>query len=474
MFDANLAFIARTHPRALAVLTSKRRATYAEFDADIDRYATGLRGLGVSPLSGIASVVTASTYRRMVMLVALARLGVATTASGDTRADLRITDRAGGDEPGTLRLGSDWLQAVEASTPTPVASAPREPDDIARVTLTSGSTRVPHRVPMTWRRIETGSLNALTAYAGGKLGVYVLRTSIESSLGFNMAALAWSTGAAVACDYASADIPHLMERHPEGMIGLNPLMLRELIRRLPAGFELKPGWRILVTGGVLPPAYARDARQKITPDIHVIYGSTEAGRATVGPARDIETYPGAVGYAVPGATVEVVASDGSPTPDGEVGEIRIHGERNAGRYLDDPEASARIFRDGWFYPGDLGRKLPSGLFIIEGRLDERLNIAGFKLMPAVLENALLEHPQVHEAAAFAVPGPDGLDQCWVAVVVEGQVSRESLMDRIRQAKLPKVPVRFAWAEEIPRTEAGKVDRKALRTQTQAALEKNSI
>ena len=96
------------------------------------------------------------------------------------------------------------------------------------------------------------------------------------------------------------------------------------------------------------------------------------------------------------------------------------------------------------------------------------------MMPAVLENALLEHPQVHEAAAFAVPGPEGLDQCWIAVVVEGEVSRESLLERLRAARLAKIPIRFAWAEEIPRTEAGKIDRKALRAQTQAALEKNAL
>lgn len=474
MFDANLAFIARTRPRALAVLTSRRRATYAEFNADIDRYAAGLRDLGVSPESGIVSVVTAVTYRRLVMLVALARLGVATTAGGDARADLRITDGVGGDEPGTLRLGTDWLRAVEAAPPTPVASAPRDPDGIARVVLTSGTTQLPRRVPITWRRIEINAMNALTAYASGKLGVWVPRTSVESSLGFNLAVLAWSLGATVAADFGSLDLPYLMERNPEGLIGLNPLMLRGLIRSLPTGFETKPGWRIVVTGGALPPAYAREARQRLTADVHILYASTEAGRATVGPAQDIEAYPGAVGYPVPGATVEVVGPDGAPIADGEVGEIRIHGERNAGRYLDDPEASAKMFRDGWFYPGDLGRRLPSGLFIIEGRTDDRLNIAGFKLMPAVLENALLEHPQVHEAAAFAVPGPEGLDQCWVAVVVDGKVSRESLMERIHQAKLPKVPIRFAWAEEIPRTEAGKVDRDALRAQTRAALEKNSI
>lgn len=474
MFDDHLAFIARTRPRALAVLTPRRRVTYAEFDADIDRYAAGLRARGVGPGSGIVAVASTSPYRRLVILVALARLGVATTAAGDVRADLKVTDRPGGEEPGVLRLDATWLAAVEAAAPAPVPSAPRSPDGIARVTLTSGSTRIPHRVPQTWRRLEANGLNALTTYLSGKLGVWVLRTSIDSSMGFNLAGLAWSLGAAVAVDYTSADLPHVMERHSEGVIGLNPLMLRELIRRLPAGFEPKPGWRIIVTGGVLPPAYAREARERLTPDIHVLYGSTEAGRATVGPARDVEAHPGAVGYAVPGVTMEVVDAEGRAVPDGEQGEIRIRGERNAGTYLDDPEASARIFRDGWFYPGDLGRRLPNGLFVIDGRIDERLNIAGFKLMPAVLENALLEHPQVLEAAAFAVPGPEGLDQCWIAVVVEGEVTREGLMERLSVARLPKVPIRFAWAEEIPRTEAGKIDRRALKAQTQAALEKNSI
>ena len=125
MFDAHLAFIARTHPRALAVLTPRRRVTYAEFDADIDRYAAGLRELGVTPERGIVAVASATTYRRLVLLVALARLGVATTASGDGRADLRITDRAGGEEPGVLRLSAAWLERVEAAPPVPVRSATR-------------------------------------------------------------------------------------------------------------------------------------------------------------------------------------------------------------------------------------------------------------------------------------------------------------------------------------------------------------
>jgi acyl-coenzyme A synthetase/AMP-(fatty) acid ligase len=301
--------------------------------------------------------------------------------------------------------------------------------------------------------------------------VWNIATGIDSSLGMNMSVLAWSLGAAVAVDHGAGDTADLMERHPSGLLGVTPIMLSHLMRRLPTGFEPKPDWRVVVTGGLLPPAYAREARRRLTPDVHVIYGSTEAGRTAVGPAHLIESQAGAVGFVVPGVTVEIVDPDGRPLPADVTGEVRIRGERNSGRYLDDAEASGRAFRGGWFYPGDLGRLSADGLLVIEGRVNEHLRLGETKMSPHVFENALLEHERVRDAAAFTVPGPDGFEQCWVAVVVEGDVTRDALLERLRAAGVPTLPIRFAWAEEIPRNAMGKVDRTALRTLTEAALTK---
>lgn len=471
MFDAHLAFQARVRPRALAVLTPRRRATYAEFDADIDRYAVALRERDMGPHRGIVAVELGPAYRRVVVLMALARLGVTTTTPEDTRADLRIAERPAGDDPRIFAVDADWIARVEAAPVVRTPSAPRDPNGVGRVILSSGTTGQFKRVPLSWRRLETGGISALSAYASGKLGVWSVRTGIDSSLGFAMATLAWSMGAAVAVNYDSGDLPYLMEQHPAGLMGVTPMMLRELIRALPQNFELKPDWRIVVTGDLLPAAHAREARARLTPDIHVIYGSTEAGRAMVGPARYLEEHPGAVGFAVPGVTVEVVDADGAPVPDGETGEIRIRSPNSAGRYLDDEEAGATAFRDGWFYPGDLGRRLPSGLFIIDGRRDERMTLRTAKLTPNVLENILLGHPGVRECAAFAVPGPDGFDQCWIAVVPRGEVGRDELLAHLRNGGAPPIEIRFAWAEDIPHNDRGKVDRRALRVQTLAALDK---
>src|SRR5690349_13692692 len=103
MFDASLAFRARVQPRALAVVTPRRRVTYAEFDADVNRYAVGLAELGIGPASGIVAVEELTGYRRVVLLMALARLGVATTVPADLRADLRLTEKAGAAQAGLVR-----------------------------------------------------------------------------------------------------------------------------------------------------------------------------------------------------------------------------------------------------------------------------------------------------------------------------------------------------------------------------------
>ena len=469
MYDAYVAYHARARPRALALITPQKRATYAEFDADVNRYAAGLMSLGVSPARGIVSVDVAQSYRRHVLLMALARLGVGAGITRDPRSDLRISDRPGESGGAMLRLSRDWIARVESAAPHEVPSAVRDPDGVARVLLSSGTTKLARRVPMSWRRMEASSLNAISAYASGRLGVWAIRSGIDSGLGNSLSVLCWTVGAALAADHAPAAVPGLLERHPVGLLGLTPVQLRELLTLLPAGFELKPRWRIVVTGAAMPPALAREARMRVTPDIQINYATTEAGRAAVGPAERLDTTPGSVGWPVPGAVVEVVGADGQRAPDGEQGEVRIRSDRVMGPYIDDPEASAAVFRDGWFYPGDLGRRLPDGSLVIDGRTDERMNFGGVKVLPNLLENALMEHPEVRDAAAFSAPDAEGVEHCWMAVTPAGEVTRDSLMQHLRRSGIQLPAIRFAWSEAIPRNEMGKIDRNALRTQTVVAL-----
>jgi acyl-CoA synthetase (AMP-forming)/AMP-acid ligase II len=472
MFDASLAFQARFRPRDLALLTSRLQVTYGELNADVDRFSAALAIRGLGPRSGVVALQTAGPvgrYRHYVLMLALARLGVATTPGMDGGADLRLIAGQGADEAGVLRLSEDWFAATEAAAPIEVASAPRDPDRVGRVLLSSGTTRKPRRVPLTWRRIEASSRSAMVTYAGDRLGVWIIRTGIDSTLGFGLAALAWSIGATVAADFENEEIPDLLERHPAGMMSMTPIQLVDLLGVLPRGFSPKPHLRLVVAGGLLAPGLAREARLRISPDMVIDYGSTETCRITVGPATRLETTPGAVGWPVPGTVVEVVGPDGAVLADGEQGEVRVAGERNAAGYLDDPEATARTFRDGFVYPGDLGRRMADGMIVLDGRIDERINLGGVKVLPNLLETVALDYPGVRDAAAFALPGPAGIDQCWLAVVAEPGLQRDGLTAHLVKAG-PRAPsLRFAWTDAIPRNAMGKIDRRALRAQAREAL-----
>ncbi|MBX3483931.1 class I adenylate-forming enzyme family protein [Phenylobacterium sp.] len=470
MFDSYIAYHAKTRPRALALVTPRRRATYAELDADIDRFAGGLQALGIGPGRGIVAVDATSTYHHHLLILALARLGVASTPREDAGADLVLTQREPrGDGRQAVRLDAAWTARTEAAPPTPVPTAPRDPDSIARVMLSSGTTSTPKRIPLTWRRVAANGLNGLSVYGADRLGPWIIRTGVDSGIGYMMASLAWTAGAGVAADFGAADIPGLMERHHPGVLGLTPIQLRDLLGNLPRGFELKSGWRIVVGGGVLPASVAREARMRLSPDIAIVYGSTESGRATAGPAARLDRDAGFAGWALPGVEIDIVGPDGATLPDGEAGELRIRSDRLAEGYLGDAAASAQVFRDGWYYSGDLARRLPDGAYVIDGRIDERMNIGGVKVMPNLLEDAALACPGVHDAAAFALPDRRGQDELWIAVVALQEITRETLMTYLAKCPQRLPAVRIAWSEAIPRNAMGKIERTVLREQVQAAL-----
>lgn len=469
MFDAYVRDYARWTPRAPAVVVPGRAVSFAEFDADIDRCGAALADIGVRPAVGAVSVLIDNPYLLLVVLCALARLGVASAPYNDAAADLRLTD-AGGAEPAppATFLTRAWQQEMFAREALALPRLELDPNAIGRVMLSSGTTRTPRRVGLTWRRLDLGNHATLRSYCAGKTGTWMPLVGIDSMMGLSMAMGAWSVGAALTGGIPVKDVPGWLEALPPGVAGITPAHLRQIVKALPPGFQPQPQWRICCAGSMLPATLAREARARITPDVRTVYGATEAGLSAVAHAGDLDQYPGTIGYTPAGSFMQVVGDDDAPLPPGEFGHFRVRGDRLAAGYLGDPEATAERFRDGWFHTGDMGRQLADGRLILEGRADDRMNLGGRKLMPAVLEDAALECPGVLDAAAFAVPDAGGFDRVWLAVTAAPDFDRDSLMPHLaRYSDLP--PPSFAWTDEIPRNDMGKVDRNKLREAVQGAL-----
>ncbi|MGZ3404667.1 MAG: class I adenylate-forming enzyme family protein [Phenylobacterium sp.] len=470
MLDAYIAFQARVQPHVAALISPSRWLTYAQMDAEADRFAAGLRALGVAPASGVVALSIGDEHLKHVVFAALARLSVVTSPGEDPGADLYVCDWNAAEAPRRLYLSPEWIAATRALA----AAAPVEPvrgaqDDVVRVMLSSGTTRTARRVARTWRQIEDNSRTAALTYLARKGGRWVAMTGLDTGLGQAMALAAWACGATLVTDVNAEWLAPQIEVLQPTVIGLTPIQLRNLLSWLPPGFVPPPGLRLVLTGSVLTQAVAREARLRLSQDIVISYGATECGSTTMGPASLLEEEAGAAGYPVPGARVDIVGAGGQVLPAGQSGEIRIVTERTSAGYIGDPEATAKAFREDGFYPGDVGRLRADGLLVIEGRADDRMIVSGRKFLPNLMEEAAMACPGVMDAAAFAVPDAQGIDYCCLAVVQGPGFDRDRLADEIRARGEALPPVRFAFTDAIPRNEAGKVERERLRRDVMAVL-----
>ena len=136
------------------------------------------------------------------------------------------------------------------------------------------------------------------------------------------------------------------------------------------------------------------------------------------------------------------------------------------RYLNDDEASRRVFRDGWFYPGDIGSLSADGLLYVSGRVAERINAGGVKVAPSVIEDVISTRPEISDVAAFEHINADGISEIAVAIVPHENIDRANfnrteLRQYFQKQLREKTPRRWIIVKEIPRSEQGKIDRAAL-------------
>ncbi len=157
---------------------------------------------------------------------------------------------------------------------------------------------------------------------------------------------------------------------------------------------------IVSSGGLLPKSLSERVLGTMCQRLFSSYGATETGTIAFAPAQMIADVPGAVGFVTPGAEVEIVDASDNPLAAGKEGIVRTRTAQMVDGYVGNPEATARAFRNGWFYPGDIGSLTADGMLLIRGREASVLNIGGDKVKPELVEEALTAFAGVDQAAAF--------------------------------------------------------------------------
>jgi oxalate---CoA ligase len=152
-------------------------------------------------------------------------------------------------------------------------------------------------------------------------------------------------------------------------------------------------------------------------------------------------------------------------PAGERGEIWVRGPTVISGYLDAPELNQAVFREGWFRTGDIGSLDGDGFVSLHGRLSEIINRGGEKIAPAEIESALLRHPAIAEAAAFAIAHPRLGDDVAAAVIPHpGAQTTAAELRQFLQRELAsfKIPRHILFLDQLPKGATGKVQRRRLR------------
>jgi acetyl-CoA synthetase len=188
-----------------------------------------------------------------------------------------------------------------------------------------------------------------------------------------------------------------------------------------------------------------------------------------------------MGKPVPGWTVDVLDESGAPAPDDTVGAIAVRLEDERGRrpvglfdgYVDDPEANAKSFRDGWYYTGDKAWRDGDGYFWFEGRDDDVITSSAYRIGPFEVESALVEHAAVVEAAVVGKDDPQRTQIVTAFVILAAgyepsDALAAELQQHTRELTAPyKYPREIHFVGELPKTVSGKIRRSELRQRLNA-------
>jgi acetyl-CoA synthetase len=477
------------------------KVTYDELSAQANRFAGLLRSLGVGPGERVAGFLP-RIPEMLVTMLGTWKVGAIYvpifTGFGPDGIAFRVQDSGARllcthavyrarvpDLPtgvrivtvGTAPAGDLEFGKALSAQDDHCAPAPRRRDDPAVLLYTSGSTGPPKGV-----KIATNFVLAIHPYIRYAVDLQpddVFWPTGDPGWGYGLVCymVALATGVPVICQEATAAAEFALTRLRDlGVTNLatTPTLLRGIMALGEAAVRDHPV-RLRVASSCGEPLNAEVVtffRRVWGVTIMDQYGSSEFG-LPIGNfnAVDMAVKPGSMGIPLPGCRMAVVDDDGREVPPGTVGQI---GMRSSGEgyyslgYWQDEERTRATWRCGWMTIGDLARRDEDGYFWFEGRSDDVIKSAGYRIGPFEVESAILHHPAVAEAAV--VGKPDALrGQIVKAYVVlrRGVARRPGLDAEIVELVKTRVgrhqyPREVEFVDQLPKTETGKIQRFLLR------------
>lgn len=343
-------------------------------------------------------------------------------------------------------------------------------EDVALVLFTSGTTARPKLVPLTHANLLASAHNIATTLQLSPddrcLNIMPL-FHIHGLVGGLLAPLV--TGGSVVCPtrFGASQFFGWLEEFQPSWYSAVPTMHQAILAQAPANAEIirgNPLRFIRSSSAALPRRVLEEMETIFKVPVIESYGMTEAAHQIASnPLAPGRRKPGSVGKAA-GPEIAIMDSAGSLQPVDTIGEVVIRGADVMLGYIENRDANAKAYTQGWFRTGDQGYLDGDGYLFLTGRIKELINRGGEKISPREIDDVLMTHPAVEQAVAFAMAHPTLGEEVAAAVVLrQGATAAAGELREFVGARLAdfKVPSRFVFVDEIPKSPTGKVRRSGL-------------
>jgi HIP---CoA ligase len=397
--------------------------------------------------------------------------------------DLATIVVARGHTPDGARSWADFL-AHATDTGRSVVDRRRlvlGPEDPSDILFTSGTTGLPKGVIMTHGRtlcVATDWVEMTGLRADDR---YLMVNPYFHMFGLKAGILACVASGATMLPEPVFDVDRVLarvERERVTVLPGSPTIYQAILDHPARGSYELSSLRVAVTGAAdIPVELVRRMDQELPFSIIVTgYGLTEAGTAAAtSPGDDVETIATTVGRPRPGFEIRITGEGDVDVSVGESGEVLLRGKSVMAGYLNEPEATRHaLSADGWLRTGDIGVIDPAGCLRIVGRAKDMFIVGGFNAYPAEIENALLRHPDIVQAAVIGIPD-DRLGEVGMAFVVTGtgRLTAAEIIGWCREQMANyKVPRAVELVDALPINATGKVVKDLLRER--AARERSTV
>ncbi|MDB5410839.1 MAG: fatty-acid--CoA ligase [Rhodospirillales bacterium] len=484
---------ASLYGRQVAVSDGAVRLSYAELAGRVKALAGGLLARGLRPGDRVAilghnsfrylEANLACAYAGLILVPLNTRLAGAEYDRILQRTETSLLLQALPHDPGTVAAlrwsddeppgaPNDYEAMIAAATPLE-QPASVEPDSIAQIFFTSGTTGEPKGVCLTEANLLSSALDSIVALELTGDDVWLHAPPMFHLVdAFAIWAVSLVGGRHVTTHFDPMRFGPLVQAERITQTSLPPTLLDMIVRLSPIGdYDLASLERISYGGAPMPDASFDRCAAALGCDLLQAYGITETGGMVCQQLpRDLRhdgaTRRNSVGQPVLSIDLRIVDDDARDVADGEIGEFAVAGARVMAGYWRDPTATAAAIPDGWYRTGDLGIRNADGHFTVVGRKKEMIISGGENVYPTEVENALLAHPEVVEAAVFGVPSERWGEEVRAIVVLAagGTATPVTLMGHCRGLiggyKIPKI-IEIS-PEPLPKSGPGKIAKALLR------------